>query len=153
MNIKISPLPLWFALCLILGGSLFLLGWLAPITHAGSDLPNRATPTPVSGGSASDDDDGGGEPVGAYIILSASAGSWTVVEWQDSDDRWHLVDGWQGNLTNGSRQWWVAPKDFGTGPFRWVVQQGPAGEVVGMSEPFYLPQGANEVLSVTVTTK
>ena len=158
MNIKHTPLPLMLAFCLIFSAGLVLMIWLTPTTYAGGDLPDRATPTPVGGGSAASDsndgrDNDGGEPSGAYISLSASVGSWAVVEWQGSDGRWHPVEGWQGSLSNGSRQWWVAPKDFGTGPFRWVVQQGPDGTIVGMSEPFHLPQQAHNVLRVVAAAK
>jgi hypothetical protein len=90
--------------------------------------------------------------VGAYIELVGSdvpAGAWGVVQWQDSAGGWHNVEGWQGLMVNSSR-WWVHPKDFGTGPFRWAVLNAPGGAVLKVSEPFQLPTGANETTLVTV---
>jgi hypothetical protein len=55
------------------------------------------------------------------------------------------VDGWRGSLdSSGSLRWWVAAKDFGSGPFRWVV-----GEAA--SEPFNLPAGAGQVVYINMT--
>jgi hypothetical protein len=47
----------------------------------------------------------------------------------------------------------VAAKDFNTGPFRWLVTQGPGGPEVGASQPFNLPGGANQVVRVEVKVK
>ena len=74
-----------------------------------------------------------------------------MIQWQDSVGDWQDVDGWQGTLNNNYRRWWVAAKDFGTGPFRWLVTRGPGGEVLGTSEPFNLPAGANQVILVQVS--
>ena len=123
----------------------------APVVRAGSELPVRATPTPTPAGG--DDDDRG--PIGAYIELQVAGppvGAWTVVQWQDSANGWHDVEGWQGSVgASGYQLWWVAAKDFGTGPFRWVVKQGSGGPVLGTSEVFNLPGGANETVQVTVS--
>ncbi len=73
------------------------------------------------------------------------------MQWQDSNGDWHDVAGWQGSLTpDGRRRWWVAPKDFGTGPFRWVVYAGRGGSTLGTSASFSLPQTARETLRVPV---
>jgi hypothetical protein len=45
----------------------------------------------------------------------------------------------------------VHEKDFGDGPFRWVVTQGKDGPVLGASRAFNLPGGANETVRVTVS--
>lgn len=119
-----------------------------PPAYAGAGLPPRDTPVPPP----PDDKDKDGPPVGATIELiapDAPAGAWTVVQWQDSAGGWHDVEGWRGSLAN-SHRWWVHPKDFGTGPFRWVVMVGPGGTVLKVSEPFHLPNGANETTLMTV---
>jgi hypothetical protein len=92
--------------------------------------------------------------VGARIVLQvagAPADAWSVVQWQDFDGGWHDVEGWRGSLDRwGMRRWWVAPKDFGTGPFRWVVTQGPGGAMLWSSEPFSLPARGHETVWVTI---
>jgi hypothetical protein len=45
----------------------------------------------------------------------------------------------------------VASKDFGDGPFRWVVNQGTGGTVVGTSATFNLPTEPFETLFVTIS--
>jgi hypothetical protein len=45
----------------------------------------------------------------------------------------------------------VHEKDFGDGPFRWVVTQGKDGPVLGASRAFNLPGGANEMVRVAVS--
>jgi hypothetical protein len=129
-----------------------VLTWLTTPTLAGSGLPPRDTPSPVKPGSDDKTDRDG--PIGTYLelrLIGASAGVWTVVQWQDSAGNWHDVQGWQGTPdAQGDKRWWVAAKDFGTGPFRWVVKQGFNGPVLGMSAPFNLPGGADEIVQVTV---
>jgi len=139
------------SLFLALAGLVWLAGVTPPV-QAGAGLPPRETPTPASPGEDDDDDAGATSPVGAYISLQAGgvpAGAWSVVQWQDSAGNWHEVEGWRGLAANSSR-WWVHPKDFGRGPFRWLVTTGPAGIVTKISPPFYLPTGANETTLVTV---
>jgi hypothetical protein len=107
---------------------------------ANGELPNRNPPPPTDNGGR---DDSG--PLGASIELMAwPPGGMSVVQWQDVNGNWHDVEGWRGALDSGGRiRWWVAAKDFGTGPFRWV-----AGESV--SEPFNLPGGAAAPLQVSL---
>lgn len=140
----------------IIGCSLILLAWPFLVVQAGPDLPSRDTPTPVSPAETGNADEGDGheKPLGATIELQTEppqAGLWSVVQWQDSAGAWQDVDGWQGTLDErGRRRWWVAAKDFGRGPFRWAVYRGQGGETLGISEPFYLPAGADEVVKVEV---
>jgi hypothetical protein len=118
---------------------------------AGPGLPSRDTPTPKPHRDH-EDDESSSLPAGAYIELhmsGAPAGSWAVVQWQDSTGNWHDVEGWQGVIANSSR-WWVHPKDFSTGPFRWVVKSGPAGALVSQSPLFDLASGAGEKLAVSI---
>ena len=81
---------------------------------------------------------------------------WTVVQWQDAQQGWHDVEGWQGELDEvtagvGSKVWWVAKSDFGTGPFRWIVRRASTGEQLGDSDPFNLPGTPGETLGIRVT--
>ena len=94
------------------------------------------------------------KPVGAHLLLSGSdmpAGSWAVVQWQDSAGGWHDVEGWRGDI-HSSQHWWVAARDFGKGPLRWAVTDGPDGQVLGASQTFQLPDTANQTLVVTVSS-
>ncbi len=62
---------------------------------------------------------------------------------------WHDVEGWRSVLGSGGYQrWTVEAKDFGTGPFRWVVYQSPGGSLIAASEPFTLPQFPNKTVRV-----
>lgn len=145
---SIKHLPTyWFALALVIAGILLiLLAWSSLPSQAGDELPPRATPTPVSAASAArSDDDKDDKPIGAYLGLNmpgAPDGVWTVVQWQDSTDGWHDVEGWRGTLDRGQKIWWVAQRDFGTGPFRWVIYEGEGGRLLATSESFYLPAAA-----------
>lgn len=135
---------------LILGG---LAGTVWPVStvQAEGGLPPRERPVPLR--PADDDDDDA--PVGAYIELHVSPvppGARSVVQWQDYAGNWHNVEGWQGELgPDAFERWWVAAKDFNTGPFRWQVTQGHAGSGLGVSQPFNLPAGGNQVVRVEVS--
>jgi len=145
-------------LLLTLTGTLFGLAWPLVTAEAGATLPpRRSEPQQPDKGDGGGGGNGKSTPLGAYIELQATgapAGSWAVVQWQDSTGAWHDVEGWQGALgTDGYQRWWVAAKDFGTGPFQWVVKQGSDGPVWGSSDSFSLPGGTNEILRVEVVMK
>lgn len=84
------------------------------------------------------------------VVTPAQDGLWSVVEWQGGDGTWHVVDGWQGTVEAGSKRWAVYEKNFGEGPFRWVIYKSAAGELVGRSLPFVLPTSAGEELTVRI---
>ncbi len=138
---------------LSLVGLAFGLTWPSLI-EAQSTLPPRQTPTLPPPKDKKRESD---KPLGATIELQVQpvpAGDWGVVQWQDKSGNWHDVDGWKGALgATGLERWWVAAKDFNTGPFRWVVTQGPGGPEVAASQPFNLPARANEILRIEVTVK
>lgn len=140
-------------LALSLTATAFGLAW-PPEVEAGATLPPRQPPrSPQHKG---DKDQAGSDSAGAYIELQlqpAQIELWTVVQWQDSAGGWQKVDGWQGPPESSGRQWWVAPKDFGKGPFRWVVTRGPGGPPAGVSAPFNLPVGAGQRVQVMLTLK
>lgn len=95
--------------------------------------------------------------IGAYLTLhveNAPVSAWTVVQWQDGHGRWHDVTGWRGLLDDGDgneKVWWVAPRDFDTGPFRWLVYDEPDGAVLGTSDSFTLPAARGATVTVEVT--
>ncbi len=125
-------------------GLLVFAPQMPPVVYAG--LPPRETPPSVNHAKPDEDN----SPAGATIELNmagAPAGAWAVVQWQDSAGGWRDVEGWSGTVSDSSR-WWVHPKDFGTGPFRWVITRGKGGPVQSASGPFYLPAGANETVRV-----
>jgi hypothetical protein len=133
-----------------------ILGLLSAFVPAGSEASPRALPTrpedAVAGGGGGGGGDKDDTPVGAYIELHVSGGAegtWTVVQWQDKNGDWHDIEGWRGQLdANGRVKWWVAAKDFGTGPFRWQVIQGREGRSLAASGSFNLPRQANEILVI-----
>jgi hypothetical protein len=68
------------------------------------------------------------------------------VKWQDAEGEWQTVDNWLGLLDHsGGINWLVWPKDFHTGPFRWVVYNRDSS-VRFESDPFYLPGGGEKLL-------
>jgi hypothetical protein len=152
--LKKFRLLLCFWCVLLLGGLLTLVAWPSLPVQAQEGLPPRETPAPQPPADDDDDDDSGAS-VGAYIELHValvSPDAWSVVQWEDSAGNWHNVEGWQGELgLDGFERWWVAAKDFNTGPFRWLVTQSQAGPELGVSQPFNLPGGGNQVIRVTVT--
>lgn len=95
----------------------------------------------------------------AVNVPGAPEGAWVGVQWQDRQGAWQNVEAWQGPLEAAeetgvaSKVWGVYPKDFGRGPFRWVVYTQQGGEVLGTSQSFNLPQGnnANHVMTVLPT--
>ena len=131
--------------------SLLLLAAIFPLVvgaQAGSGLPGRDSPPQEK----SKDKDR--SPAGAHIELLAPEfpGAWSAVQWQDPAGNWHVVEGWQGSLDErGGVRWWVAAKDFGTGPFRWVV--GDSITTVTVSEPFNLPAVGAATAVFTVSAK
>ena len=85
---------------------------------------------------------------------------WLGGEWNDGES-WFKVDGWRGNLDaiaemdgvwTAQKAWWVAAKDLGTGPFRWVVYDHEGGSEIAMSDEFKLPaeRGQAAVVKVSV---
>jgi hypothetical protein len=91
--------------------------------------------------------------VGAIALHApgAPATAWTVVQWGDPLGGWHDVEGWRGDLDEGQQKvWWVVGKDFGTGPFRWVVYHQAGGKVWATSRSFTLPAGAGQWVHVNV---
>ena len=102
--------------------------------------------------------DGGLEPErsvkGGAIELHVDPfepGRAAVVQWQDGLGEWHDVDGWRGEMEEKRVTWFVAPKDFDTGPFRWVVYRFADGKVLATSESFDLPSGNGHVIRVGVS--
>lgn len=133
------------------GITLILVLWLALAPTQAQALPPRPEDVVPSDEHGGDHD----RPVGAYIELHvqpARSGLWAVVQWQDSTEYWHDVEGWRGALdASGSQRWWVAAKDFGTGPFRWVIYWVQGDELLAESDPFNLPQTAGEAVKIEVS--
>jgi hypothetical protein len=81
------------------------------------------------------------------------------VQWRDQAGGWHDVEGWQGLLETpvGSevpvKTWGVYTKDYGQGPFRWIVYNEPGGSVLATSQSFNLPNGDGANLTLSVLPK
>ncbi len=87
----------------------------------------------------------------ALTVDNPPAGAWAGVQWFDpAAQQWTNVEGWFGPLVpsdDGRIARWVEPKDYGAGPYRWVVydkdpHQG--GTLWGVSDPFNLPRQAGD---------
>jgi hypothetical protein len=82
----------------------------------------------------------------ALTAADAPAGAWVAVQWGDlTATQWTTIDNWTGPLTQteGRLARWVDPKDYRTGPYRWVVytaDPGQGGQVWGLSDPFNFPR-------------
>jgi hypothetical protein len=100
------------------------------------------------------------------LAPDAPAGAPVGVQWRDVNGTWHNVEGWQSTLdmaagaTTPSKTWGVYTKDYGQGPFRWVVYNPPAagstaqtGTVLATSQRFNLPSGDGANLTLTVLPK
>jgi len=124
-------------------------------------LPTDVAPTPQLPPTAVPSNLKPPEPEGAHIVLTLPnngqfAQMRAVVQWLGHDDRWYDVEGWQSVLTDKDTQivWWVAPHDFGTGPFRWAVY--PVDATAGVNAPlwvsasFQLPKHNGALVSVVL---
>jgi len=123
---------------------LMILAIFLPGT-ANATLPPRPVlmPTPETRTSKSEN--------WSRIVLEAGIAhedAWTVVQWQGGDGVWHDVEGWRGQLVNGQVRWRVAEKDFGTGPFRWVIYDESGGEAQSVGGSFSLPTSEGRTMTV-----
>ena len=93
-------------------------------------------------------------------VTGAPSTAWVEVEWQNPvDSSWQVVTGWQGDLdyTDSGvayKQWAVDQRDYGTGPFLWVVCVKKGGAVMATSQTFKLPtdSAANLVITLNAAT-
>lgn len=81
---------------------------------------------------------------------------WTMVEWQDGDGAWQLVEGWQGpfdevDAAGGHKTWSIPPTLFGRGPFRWRVDTAQNGLTLATSQSFTLPNRVGVRLTIEMT--
>jgi hypothetical protein len=157
---------IWLAFLAAIAISLVVVGVLwAPIPAAQADLPPRPTVQAQPKAKSR-------SPVGAQIKLHVQfPADWpwasvhwqdlgTLVQWRDTWGGWHTVEGWQGELddvtvdgagmVSGQKTWWVAEKDFDTGPFRWMVTRGKGGTLLAASESFNLPGFNREIVTAEV---
>ena len=64
----------------------------------------------------------------------------TVVQFYDANGQWQDVSGWVQPLRNTNTVLWnVWRRDWGTGPYRWVVKNAAKGYVMATTSGFYLP--------------
>jgi len=89
-----------------------------------------------------------GDENGGYIALHIKPYHqeyWSEVEWTDKAGVWHVVEGWRSQSRQGIVRWFVEPKDFGKGLFRFHIYERENGLSLGVSEPFHLPTQASQV--------
>jgi len=82
---------------------------------------------------------------------------WTAVEWQDDQEQWNVVEGWQDGFDAvdagvGKKSWGVDDAVLGKGPFRWVVYGQQGGARLAVSDEFTLPTSSSGTVVVTVAT-
>lgn len=138
-----------FPALVLVTGLLLWAFWPLAAQGAPLGLPPRPAPmdTPQPGSAP---------PLAGYIELHvpfARLGMRTVVQWQDGLGHWHDVEGWRVDLDGtsggvGVKKWGVEPKDFNTGPFRWVVYDADGGVVLGTSQRFRLPPNFGHLVTV-----
>jgi hypothetical protein len=117
--------------------------------------PTPVTPTPISMPASTSP---GWAVIELHVQPAAELALWTVVQWQDRLGGWHDVEGWRGTLDEasngvGKKVWWVARANFDTGPFRWVIYQGPGGKLLATSGSFQLPRYENTMGVIEVSLK
>jgi hypothetical protein len=76
----------------------------------------------------------------------------SVVQWQDAQGGWHDIEGWRGTVVGGKTIWWVAEKDWGKGPYRWVIYQHETTphQIIAVSDLFLLPTRPGELKRIFV---
>ena len=114
-------------------------------------LPPRPSPEPEATSTPQPRSDVDGAAILLHVEPAPTSATmlYAIVQWQDGLEAWHDVGGWAGMLEEQEVLWQVHKKDFGTGPFRWVIYQGD--ELVVASEPFYLPAGTRQIVRVVVS--
>lgn len=145
MKLKVVPF-LIVLVTAVLTAQLFLLSTPAAVTA----LPPRPTATAVPVPQTP------GAQISLHVVgeiaAEIAADNWTIVQWQDADEQWHDVTGWQGELEpDGSKTWWVGTELLGRGPFRWQLLVD--GRVIGQSEAFALPERPYDTLQIVVTVE
>lgn len=151
MKLRLFQTLVLTAISLGIGLLMVVEGFAAPGVHA--QLPPRPTltPTPTPLATPSATPRPMDTPVRIRLVVEpAYEGAWSLVQWQDSSGGWHAVTGWQGQISAGQKQWRVLPKDFDTGPFRWIVLDQPNGEILATSQPFTMPSRNQPLRMVTV---
>jgi hypothetical protein len=140
--------------------SLILLAILTMFSLAAVDEPQaptapppRPTPSPPAPTSEPITLPSGGQIVLHADVADATAGLWTLMQWQDPyTGEWHDVAGWRGHFNaDGQVNWWVGAEDLGDGPFRWLVYNDETEtSLLATSEPFMLPTNAGEMVTVAI---
>jgi hypothetical protein len=149
MSLRKSIFTLFGLLCAV---TMIAGLWTSTPTATAAPPPPRPTltPTPIAARST-----------GSYIELRVPTDNinlWTVVQWQDAQGNWHDVETWRGildeiNNHKGDKLWWVYPRDYGKGPFRWAIFDRPDGQLLAVSRSFNLPAAANQHEIVEVTLR
>lgn len=139
--------------CLIIAlGVIFMPGQAQAASSALPPRPTPVTPTPTAVSVVSSN---GGASIQLSVKTASNWSLWTEVQWQDTLGGWHSVEGWRGQLDSvsngiGLKTWWVAPDDFGKGPFRWQVYQSVGGILLTTSGSFNLPAANRTLVTVDV---
>lgn len=160
-QVKSQPKRTRFVLlvCFLVAGSIWLGLGRENRSAAQSQLPPRptltplpptATPVPPATPVPSPTAIPVSQPVRIRLVVEDSTyrDAWSLVQWVDGAGNWHNVTGWLGQIVGGEVQWRVLPKDYDTGPFRWVILDAPDGAIVAASKPFTLPNPGAPLLVI-----
>src|SRR5512143_1602836 len=129
----------WTVLIGLLCSLVMTMSLLTPNQTSVQALPPRPTPATVTPTAAPSSYVREGGLIELHVH-PLQTGLWTLIQWQDARGQWHDVDGWQGTLDGDLQVWWVAPRDFGKGPFRWQVYRSYGGSLLATSQAFSLPR-------------
>ena len=130
--------------CVVVGCVLLIASSLsAPAQGSVAGWPVRPVDTPTPGSKLA------GGAIELHVTgLHQTAPLFAVVQRQDGLGRWQDIDRWRGEIKGDRVVWYVAEKDFGAGPFRWLVYHESA--ILGTSEPFSLPTASRQMVRVGV---
>ena len=148
---RFIPFVIGLAVCT---GLISVCGSVSHTNYAYGAAPMRPTLVPLPAAPVMNSGAAGGHIT--TRIPAGAGGLRAVVQWLGRDGNWYSVEGWQSlNVQPGELlAWWVAPKDFGGGPFRWAyfTQRDSAGDSRQVpkitSVPFMLPTYVSQQIDV-----
>jgi hypothetical protein len=148
-------------LCLLCLAGLFSSSLVSGLPHSAALLaaaPTRIDPTPLpppASPPVRTPRPPQARPPVATLLLTVpvtDTALFSVVQWQDAQGDWNDIEGWRGTVVGGKTIWWVEEKDWGKGPYRWVIYRDETtpSQILAASELFMLPTHQGEVKQIFV---